>query len=237
MGFATDLKKAILKMAVSGKLTKQLKSDGSAEDLYIEIQKAKEQLIKDKKVKKEKQLKDIDETELPFDIPKNWKVVFYINVCYGVGNKLNQIQAKDIKKTGKFPVVSQGLALIDGYCDESTKVVNDIPVIMFGDHTKNVKFIDFDFVIGADGTKFLKPILVDAKYFYYFTLYLSNTLKDRGYARHFSLLCKENFYMPPLSEQHRIVEKLDKIMPEIDEIAKIEKELVRSILLTLKNQF
>ena len=62
MGFATDLKKAILKMAVSGKLTKQLKSDGSAEDLYIEIQKAKEQLIKDKKVKKEKQLKDIDET-------------------------------------------------------------------------------------------------------------------------------------------------------------------------------
>ena len=47
------------------------------------------------------------------------------------------------------------------------KAIKDIPVIMFGDHTRNVKYIDFPFIIGADGTKFFKPILCNKYYIYY----------------------------------------------------------------------
>lgn len=69
------LKTKIIDAGIQGKLTEQLQDDGTAEELFIEIQTKKQQLIKEKKIKKEKALADISEDEIPFEIPNNWKWV------------------------------------------------------------------------------------------------------------------------------------------------------------------
>ena len=72
-------------------------------------------------------------------------------------NRGNQILSADIARVGKFPVVDQGQAFIAGYSDAEEKVIReDLPLIIFGDHTRCVKFVDFPFILGADGTKVLK---------------------------------------------------------------------------------
>lgn len=155
---------------------------------------------------------------MPFEIPRNWEWTTLNMVTYIVGNKNNQIQTKDILKTGNIPVVSQGQCLIDGYCEAKNKVITDLPLIMFGDHTRNVKYIDFPFVIGADGTKFHKCICISADFLYLWMVVMADKLRDRGYARHYSLLKKTYFPIPPLNEQYRIVKKIKQILKGIEGI-------------------
>ena len=182
------LKKSILQEAIMGKLGTQDPNDEPASVLLDRIREEKKQLVKAGVLKKKDLVETpVDEDEIPFDIPNNWVWSKVENITYSVGNKSNQIQSKDILKEGAVPVVSQGQSLIDGYSDEKEKSINDLPLIMFGDHTRNVKYIDFSFVIGADGTKFFKPVLIYARYLYYLTMYVASKLRDRGYARHYSL--------------------------------------------------
>lgn len=209
----TLTKKAILQEAVQGKLVHQNTDEGNAKDLLEEIKKEKAKLIKEGKIKKEKPLPEISEDEIPFDIPENWCWCKIEDITIPIGNKNNQIQSKDVLKDGKIPVVSQGQNLIDGYSNETEKVINNIPVIMFGDHTRNVKYIDFPFVIGADGTRFFKPLLCNEYYIYYLITFISLKLRNRGYARHYSLLKEEWLPLPPLSEQKRIVVAIEKMLP------------------------
>ena len=68
-----ELKASILQLAIQGKLVPQIESEGNAEDLYREIQKEKQRLIDEKKIKKEKPLEPIKDEDIPFDIPQNWK--------------------------------------------------------------------------------------------------------------------------------------------------------------------
>ena len=81
---------------------------------------------------------------------------------------------------------------------------------MFGDHTRNVKYIDFPFIIGADGTQ-IHQSLINDKYLYYWMALASEKLKNRGYQRHYTLLKKELIPLPPITEQNRIVTKLEEI--------------------------
>lgn len=211
-----ELKNSILQLAIQGKLVEQRPEEGTAEELYQQIQGEKQRLIKAGTIKKEKPLPKITEDEKPFDIPESWMWVRLPDVTYAVGNKNNQILAKDVKAEGKYPAVSQGATIIDGYCDSIEKVITDLPLVMFGDHTRNVKYIDFSFIISADGTKFMKPISIDAKYLYYWMTITAEGLRNRGYARHYSLLVKELVPLPPLTEQKRIVAKIEELMPYID---------------------
>ena len=222
----TLTKKAILQEAVQGKLVPQIAAEGNAKDLLEEIRKEKLSHGLDfanaksgkRKSKKETALAgsnpcDITEDEIPFDIPENWCWCKIEDITIPIGNKNNQIQSKDVLKDGKIPVVSQGQNLIDGYSNETEKVINNIPVIMFGDHTRNVKYIDFPFVIGADGTRFFKPLLCNEYYIYYLITFISLKLRNRGYARHYSLLKEEWLPLPPLEEQKRIVAAIEKLLP------------------------
>ena len=71
--FPTDMQKSILQMAIQGKLVEQRPEEGTAEELYEQIQAEKQKLIKSGKIKKEKPLPEITEDEIPFDIPDSWK--------------------------------------------------------------------------------------------------------------------------------------------------------------------
>lgn len=211
--FTEYLPKAILQAAVQGKLVPQNSHDEPASELLKRIRQEKAQLVKEGKLKKGKPLPPISEDEIPYDLPEGWAWCRLLDVSYSIGNKDNEIKSSEILSEGKYPVISQGQLFIDGYSNESNRVFNiSFPVVMFGDHTKNVKYVDFDFIIGADGTKFLSPILLDSKYFYYCILYLAITMKDRGYARHYKLLKGSLFALPPLAEQKRIVAKVDELM-------------------------
>ena len=241
---AQQLKNSILKLAISGKLVPQDPNDEPASVLIEKIRKEKEKLIKDGKLKKEKtpsyifrgsdnmpyeKVGDNEPVciadEVPFEIPGSWEWCRLNAISYMVGNKYNQIKTSEIKKSGEIPVVSQGQSLIDGFSNEKSKIINDVPLIMFGDHTKNVKYIDFPFVIGADGTKFHKIILCNDKYIYFWMIYTTINIVDRGYARHHSLLLQEFLPLPPLQEQQRIVSEIEKYLPLINEYDKLQTEL------------
>ena len=82
-------------------------------------------------------------------------------------------------------------------------------MIVFGDHTKVIKYVDFDFVAGADGTKILRPIHQDEKFFAW--QLRSFSLENRGYARHFKVLNSCLFALPPALEQSRIVTRVEEL--------------------------
>ena len=137
-----------------------------------------------------------------------------------------QVKSKDYKKKGKFPIVSQEAELISGYWDDETIVYKPKePVVIFGDHTKIIKYVDFDFVVGADGTHILRTKNdIYSKFFYY--VLKSIKLRQLGYARHYKLLKEKFIPVPPLSEQQSIVDYLDSAFAKIDAMkANAEKAL------------
>lgn len=129
-----------------------------------------------------------------------------------------EIKSRDIIPVGKYPVVSQGKQIIDGYSNESEKVIHDVPVIIFGDHTRTVKYIDFEFIPGGDGTKILKNVKTYDKYLYYCILYASLVIEDRGYNRHFSLLNKVTVPIATPDKQKEIVKYIDGIFSILSSI-------------------
>lgn len=121
----------------------------------------------------------------------------------------NKIANKDFKEEGRFPIVSQEEVFISGYWDNPADVFHvESPVVIFGDHSRHIKYVDFDFVIGADGVKILAPVEdIDAKYLYY---YLRNLrIKSLGYSRHYKVLKEMSVPVTSMIEQRRIVAELD----------------------------
>ncbi len=120
-----------------------------------------------------------------------------------------KIQRKDFLVEGAFPIISQEEALINGFWNNETDLFKIArPIIVFGDHTKILKYIDFNFVLGADGVKLLCPCEFLLPKFFFYQLQ-SIDLKSLGYSRHYRLLKEIEVKYPPLSEQRRIVGILD----------------------------
>ena len=137
-----------------------------------------------------------------------------------------KIPKKKFLSSGNYPIISQEAEFINGYWDNKDDVfdITD-PVVIFGDHTKVVKHIDFNFVLGADGVKVLKPINeLNSRFFAYFLE--SAPVADLGYARHYRLLKEISVPLPPISEQKRIVTILDQVFDDIEQArAKTEENL------------
>ena len=122
----------------------------------------------------------------------------------------DSVLAKNYLKEGEFKIVSQSKDLVSGYSNDES-LLNDLtkPVIIFGDHTQVIKYVDFPFVLGADGVKVFEPYdEYGTKFFYY--LLKSINLNSNKYARHFSLLRKEKipFKKDSLELQNSIISYL-----------------------------
>ena len=143
-----------------------------------------------------------------------------------IATKPFQILQSEIEKIGDIPVISQSANYVDGFSNSKKKILTiDRFAIVFGDHTKIVKYVDFNFIVGADGVKIIIPNSFLTKYLYYLILSLSYKIKDRGYSRHFQFLCEKLFPLPPLNEQLRIVEKIEELIPHIEHYGKAQAEL------------
>jgi len=125
---------------------------------------------------------------------------------------------KDYLKKGRLPIVDQGQSLVGGYTDDADMAVKcELPVIVFGDHTRAVKYITFPFGAGADGIKVLQPkenIL--PPFLYYGTQYIVAKMPNRGYARHYQYVEKEDLPVPSLPEQERIVARIEELFSQLD---------------------
>jgi type I restriction enzyme S subunit len=132
-------------------------------------------------------------------IPDGWEVV-------KIGELLRKIERRPrVKKVdylaqGAIPVVDQGSDFIGGYTNEYDALHdNPLPIIVFGDHTRIIKYIDFPFASGADGTQLLYPkneALMPA-YFYYVVMNVD--LSNFAYARHFKFLKDKEVLIPGIS--------------------------------------
>ena len=144
--------------------------------------------------------------------------IVFTEIFTVIPDSKTKIKSSSYLESGKYAVVDQGKELIAGYTDTSPTVVEKLlPVIVFGDHTRAVKYVDFPFTAGADGTQILKPSsLTNPKYGFYLVLHAVGQIPSKGYARHFGELKKMKFHLPSLEKQRKIVEKLDSAFAEID---------------------
>ena len=213
--FPDKLRKSILQYAMQGKLVPQDATDEPVEVLLEKIREEKQRLFEEGKLQK----KDLQESIIyqgddnsyykMTDVSKEqWLVQRVKDIFRTIPTKKYQIKQSEILKEGLYPVVSQSKKLIEGYSSSKDKLYqHSKPIIVFGDHTRIVKLIDFDFVVGADGVKLMDPIYIDSEFGFLCLKFCCLDLKNRGYSRHYSHL--QNMYVgiPDKNMQLRIVEK------------------------------
>jgi type I restriction enzyme S subunit len=159
---------------------------------------------------------DIFEPPIPI-VPQGWDVLSFEEAASVISDKGKRVKQGDYLQSGKLPVIDQGQDYIGGYTDDdSLKFDGELPVILFGDHTRSVKFVDKPFVVGAQGIKILKPNEgYDPKYFFY--LMRSLRVPSRGYSRHFQFLRKFHLPRAPEDQQKQIVAEIEKQFSRLDE--------------------
>jgi len=230
-GAVPRLRRFILDLAVRGKLVEPDADDEPATVLINQIEAEKGRLVRAGIAGKQEAFEPILDVDTPFPIPNAWTWVPATFPAYMVSDLGKKVQTKDVLPSGEFPVVDQGKVFIRGYCNDQDKVIRVVaPLILFGDHTRETKLIDFDFVVGADGVKLLQPVCLFTRYYFLALQWLP--LDSRGYGRHFKLLKSACIPIPPLAEQHRIVAKVDELMALCDQLeaAQQERERRRDLL-------
>ena len=196
-----ELRNHILNLAISGKLVDQEPSDEPAIEL----------------------LKRINPMFSPTDnrhyenLPSGWQEVAFDHIFKSIPTKRFQVQQKEIQPKGTVPVISQSANYIEGYTDDIDKIFTATPVIVFGDHTRVVKFVDSPFVVGADGVK-IYSTKIFPPYGYYLIEHAAHNIENRGYGRHSQYIAKQRYPLPPYDEQKRIVESVRKMFMTIDSI-------------------
>ena len=247
---AQDLRDAVLQAAISGKLTEQLNTDSSVEELLSKIKAEKEQLIKEKKIKKEKELDSlIYDEDIMFEIPKSWKWV-----------KLGELAViQSSKRVFEKEYVTSGIPFF------RSKEIGDLcrggkiqtELFISKEHYENLKskhgvpkigdiLITSVGTIGntwvCDGREFYYKdgnITQICKNDYFNSFYIELFLRSQLFKKQAFTTVSGTVYsaltivklknlvlpFPPIEEQARIVAKVEEIMQKIDEYEKIEKQL------------
>lgn len=231
--FPDDMKKSLLQYAIQGKLVEQRPEEGTAEELFARIQEEKQRLIAEKKIKKEKPLPEMTEDEKPFDIPESWKWVRLRDIISVLGDGIHGTPQYD--DTGKYFFIN-GNNLVKG----EIVIKSDTKKVSYEEFKKYEKPLDESTIlVSINGTignyAFYngEPVIL-GKSACYFSLIsgidkeyicrLLNTQHFLDYAvkeatqttiKNVSLKSMRMLPvpLPPLSEQKRIVEKLEEILP------------------------
>ncbi|MDO9655957.1 restriction endonuclease subunit S [Glaesserella parasuis] len=166
-------------------------------------------------------------------LPEGWNKINITKVFTQISTTGKNIATKDCLSVGKYPVIDQGAEYISGYFNDETKVIPvENKVIVFGDHTRNFKLIDFDFIVGADGVKIFQPAKdIDPDFFYYQCLSLN--LPNKGYHRHFRYLKECDFIYPSFSQQQKLAKKFTVLLSQVAEI-KQRLEKIPALLKTYR---
>ncbi len=170
-----------------------------------------------------------------------WTFIGFDKIFHVNNKKSAQIKSSDYLETGSVPIVDQGKQLIAGYCNNKERYTS-IPVIIFGDHTRCLKWVDFEFCPGADGTQVLDTNGYINKKFGYYLLCFTD-IPNLGYSRHMRELKEKEFKIPiNLEEQQKIAEILSRADQEITSLQsqldalKQEKKALMQQLLTGKRR-
>ena len=126
-----------------------------------------------------------------------------------------KVQESEYDPTGSICVVDQGQQLVSGRTNRDDLLIDDGPYIVFGDHTRIVKYVDFPFVAGADGVRLFKAASKFAPE-YLFLLLRSAELPVDGYGRHSKYL--QDLEVPNIDwdGQHRIATRLKAQLAEVE---------------------
>lgn len=129
------------------------------------------------------------------EIPKGWEVVPIGSILdsYSTTRKL---ESKEYLKTGEYPIIDQGSEYVVGWTNDKDAVLDRYPAILFGDHSTVVKFINFPFVRGADGTQILYSNNANIDQYYFYQYVKSLPIPNPGYSRHFKFLKEMPIIVP-----------------------------------------
>ena len=155
-------------------------------------------------------------------IPEGWEVKKVGEVIKNRIKIPKKIKKSDFLEEGLLPIIDQSRSFIAGYTnDTEAKFEEFLPIIIFGDHTRVLKFIDFPFAYGADGIQLIYPIdkLVSPEFLYFSLLHID--LSNFHYARHYKFLKSKEMIIPT----ENIIRLFDKIVrPIMKQINKLDQE-------------
>ena len=236
---AQDLKNSILQLAVQGKLVEQRAEEGTARELLEQIKLEKDQLIKDKKIKKSKPLPEITEDEIPFEIPESWEWVRLEDICtklvdgdektdYIMASSTN-INNNTIVDIEKVRYLTQDIFEKENERTQATD--GDIFFTSVGTLGRSCVYkggynICFQRSVSVIRTLILNCYLkytFDSAYFQYKIIREATGTAQKGF--YLKQLAMSLIPIPPLEEQHRIVAKIEEILPYIDQYDKAYTKL------------
>lgn len=136
-------------------------------------------------------------------------------------SRCRKIPKEEYLSNGKYIVIDQGKNSIAGYTNVDDGLFKDVPAIVFGDHTRIIKYVDEPFFLGADGVKLLKSKIKDANYKYLYYALRNARIPDTGYNRHFKWLKEISLEYKDAESQKNIVKILDTVT-NIIELCKAE---------------
>lgn len=170
----------------------------------------------------------VPDWEWPYKLPGNWCWLKLVESFDNHTDSKKKIKQKDYLVKGKLAVVDQGQELIGGYTNDVEKSYSGaLPIVIFGDHTRCIKFVDFPFAQGADGVKVLRPKPFYLPKAFYYALQSVN-IPNFGYRRHFPLFNKFSIPLPPFAEQQRIVDRIESLFAKLDEAKEKAQAVVDS---------
>ena len=153
---------------------------------------------------------------------KTFDEVFEDRTKYGT-----KVKTDEYKECGAHIIIDQGQEQIAGYTDLEEGLLEEVPAIIFGDHTRVIKYVDEPFFLGADGVKVLRSKYENANYKYLYYALKNANIPNTGYNRHFKWLKEVAIECPDMDKQAEIVDILDRVTAVIEdrkqELQKLEK--------------
>lgn len=242
-----ELKNSILQLAIQGRLVEQRPEEGTAEELYRQIQEEKQRLVKEGKIKKEKPLPEITEDKVPFDIPENWKWVRLKSICSKIvdgdhnppsGNKnateYMMLSAKNINNNRLVDLESARWLTKEIFIKENERTKIQLGDIFLTTVATLGRSCVFEKALNITFQRSV-TVLTTLAFNYYLKYAFDSAYIQNHMVKNASGTAQKGFYLnqtenlliplPPLAEQKRIVAKIEELLPYIDRYEKAWSKL------------